>query len=56
MAKVAAQTQKEALPQGIGTGSLTFPFLSIFFSSFFFFFFAFVVANTGAKDLEPVVI
>jgi len=54
MAEVAAETQKEALPQGVGTGSLPSPSsLSLFLPFYFLYFFtlsALVSADTGAKD------
>ena len=52
--------EEEALPQGADTGSLAFSYFPNFIYFLFFFTIltlsAFASANTGAKDLEPVVI
>ena len=59
MTKVAAQAQKEALPQGAGTCSLPFLFFPLLVSlSFFLFFFFFtmtlsVLAGADAGIKEP---
>ena len=50
MAEVVAKTQKEALPQGVGIGSLPSPSSLSLFLPFFFTLFALVSADTGAKD------
>ena len=55
MVEVVAETQKEALPQGVGTGSLPSPSSLSLFLPFFFTLSALVSADTGAKDPQPAV-